>query len=308
MRPRDPGVTDEARSRSRLPVIAAGSAALAVVISGVSAIVVLTRDQHASGADPTATTVIDHRVAATDVIKVRDEIEVVVDAGLPRGVRVKNASLAHALGLRDDDVITSLSGRSVRGPSDVTDVTYRAGALHATMIYVELDRGPSHALLRWQLDGDLLDAKRDAQAIARANAGGFGGLGAPVPPPAPPGSATGLLDTIVLSDDTHARLPRATFEALLADAGRLARGGRIVRAVTSGQPDGYKLYAIRPDSVFARLGFANGDTVHSINGAPLADIDDLASLLNDAKSRVAVFDFQLTRRGQPMTLTIQITK
>ena len=127
--------------------------------------------------------------------------------------------------------------------------------------------------------------------------------------PYPPGTSVDtLLDTIVQVDGTHTTMPRATVDALLGHAAALVTGARVVPSMKSGQLDGYKLFAIRPSSLFARLGFENGDTVQSINGARLADVDDLTSLLNDAKRKASSFVFELVRRGQPVTLTIQITK
>lgn len=41
---------------------------------------------------------------------------------------------------------------------------------------------------------------------------------------------------------------------------------RIVPAYRDGQPRGFKLFAIRPDSLFARIGMVNGDVVRRING------------------------------------------
>jgi general secretion pathway protein C len=46
----------------------------------------------------------------------------------------------------------------------------------------------------------------------------------------------------------------------------VAKGARVVPAVKNGKPDGFKLYAIRPSSVYSKLGLTNGDTIQSING------------------------------------------
>ena len=300
--------------RPRLPLIALGCAVLAVAVSVVAAIIVLTRDAERPVAAVAATpALLDRRVSAADVMKLPREIEVVVDAGSPRGVRVSDPALAQALGLREDDVITAVSGRAVKSQSDVHDVTFRGATAGVTMLYVELDRGTARTLVRWQIDGNLLDARRD-QILGKPQGGGSGlpfgpGAGAGSGGAGSGGSSLDpFVDEIVQLDDTHTRVARATLEKLLANATVLSRGCRIVPAVKSGKPDGYKLYAIRPSSVFARLGFVNGDTVHSINGAPLADVDDLVSLLVDAKRKVPAFVFELTRRGQPVTVHVEITK
>lgn len=79
------------------------------------------------------------------------------------------------------------------------------------------------------------------------------------------------------------------------------RGARLVPAMENGQPAGFKLYAIRPTSLFARLGFLNGDTVRAINAFSLASAEqalEVYSKLRDATS----LEVELVRRGQPVTL------
>jgi S1-C subfamily serine protease len=306
-----------------MPLIALGCAVLAVAVSVVAAVIVVARDDEPPGAASPAV-LLDQQVAASDVIKLSREIEVVVEAGLPRGVRVKDPALAQALGLLDDDVITAVSGRVVRGESDIAEVTLRGGRTGVTTLYVELDRGTVHTLVRWRLDGDLLDARRDqifamqsgSTTALGGSAGGGGTAGSAAGGPlggAGPSGSGGLaldpfVDEIVKLDDTHSRVSRATLDNLLSNAKQLSRGCRIVPAVKNGKPDGYKLYAIRPSSVFARLGFRNGDTVHSVNGAKLDDVDDLVSLMVDAKRKVPAFQFALTRSSQPMLIEVEITK
>src|SRR5204862_94387 len=64
-------------------------------------------------------------------------------------------------------------------------------------------------------------------------------------------------------------IERATLEAILADTGALMRGARIVPELREGHSAGFRLYAVRPDSVFARIGLRNADVVVAINGLPL---------------------------------------
>lgn len=323
----------ETRS-SRLPTIALGAAALAVALSALAAFVVITRDHDIDASDPTATaaarprasssTLVDHRAKASDVYALRDEVEVVVDAGRPRGLRVADAALARSLGLGADDIITAISGRPVTSAADVADVLLRAGSLRATMLYAEVERGSGRAdrvLLRWELEGTLLEARRDAIAAHAPNPSGgviggpFGNApGGPLPGQLPqnpftdPDPLQASIDQINAVDDSHATVPRKALDQLLANASLLARQVRVVPAMKNGLADGYKLFTLRPSSALARLGFKNGDTVHTINGVELAELDDVGSFLVDAKNRVSRFDVELTRRGQPLTLRIEITR
>lgn len=105
--------------------------------------------------------------------------------------------------------------------------------------------------------------------------------------------------------DTHYVLERAALEKLIEDPAQHARGARLVPSIKNGKPNGFKIYAIRPKSIFARLGFENGDTVHSINGRDVHSADqalEVYSQLRDA-DRVEV---SLTRRGQPVTLVFEV--
>ena len=86
----------------------------------------------------------------------------------------------------------------------------------------------------------------------------------------------------------------------------IAKGARVVPAVKNGQPDGFKLYAIRPNSPYAALGFMNGDTIQAVNGLELRDAStalDVYTKLRSAKE----LQIDIMRRGQPMMLTITIT-
>ena len=92
---------------------------------------------------------------------------------------------------------------------------------------------------------------------------------------------------------------------MLADPMVLSAGARVVPSIKNGHPNGFKLYAIRPASIYAKIGFMNGDTVHSVNGLPLttpeATMEAYTKLKGASKMTVA-----LTRRGQSVVLTVHI--
>ena len=148
--------------------------------------------------------------------------------------------------------------------------------------------------------GELRDARQAARDSARPSL--------PLPPPstiAPPSLPDPLLDTIVRDDDTHFRVPRATVEAVVADPMKYISTVRVVPAMANGVPSGFKLYAIRPGSLPARLGLENGDQLDAINGMRL---DSSAAVLEAyTKLRHAVrLEVSLMRRNQPVEITISI--
>jgi len=106
-------------------------------------------------------------------------------------------------------------------------------------------------------------------------------------------------------DDTHVELTTKLVDALLANPMAIAKGARVVPAVKDGKAAGFKLYAIRPTSFYAKLGLQNGDTLERVNGLDLATPEkalDVYTKIRDATKLV----LDVTRRGKPVTLTITI--
>jgi general secretion pathway protein C len=103
----------------------------------------------------------------------------------------------------------------------------------------------------------------------------------------------------------HCVVARALVDKLLADTNALATTVRIVPALTDGKPDGFKLYAMRPGSVWRRLGFVNGDTLQSINGYELTSPETALVAYMQLRS-TNDFAVRIVRRGEPLTLTYEI--
>jgi type II secretory pathway component PulC len=294
-------------------LVAVGAALLALVFTLIAVIVVLTRGSGPSTASAKvgAIAFTDHDVLATDVVRLqRNDVELVIAKGATKGLRVKDPALAKALGLEPDDVITSLSGKPMTREEDARDVIVKLSLMNATTLYAEVTRKDKPTLLRWRLDGDL----RQARYGSKSSDPWSNPFTPPASPPAytppaytPPSAPDPLLDTITKIDETNYKVPRKTVDAFLADPMSMAKGARVVPAIRNGQPDGFKLYAIRPSSTYARLGFHNGDTIHSINGFELTSADkalEVYTKLRDATS----LTFELSRRGKPVELNIEITK
>jgi hypothetical protein len=120
-----------------------------------------------------------------------------------------------------------------------------------------------------------------------------------IPPPLSDGELIPF-DGIERVSDTHHRVPTAVVaEIMLAGP----KGARLLPSVKNGQPNGVKLYAIRPSSWYAKVGLSNGDTVHSVNGVDVRAETQLepANLFSARRLELAV-----TRRGKPLTLVIEL--
>ncbi|MFI5288965.1 MAG: type II secretion system protein GspC, partial [Polyangia bacterium] len=120
----------------------------------------------------------------------------------------------------------------------------------------------------------------------------------------------GVLATLIATgiqkiDDTHYTIEKTAVDALLVSPITVAHGARFVPSMKDGKIDGLRLYAIRPQSVFASLGLMNGDTLNAINGLDLTSPDkalEAYSKIGSAKQLVIA----ITRRGKPLTLLYTI--
>jgi type II secretory pathway component PulC len=283
--------------------VAIGLAAVAVALAASAVIVVVTRDRGAvpeSSAPvvapvvaPAAVPLVEHRVAAADVVALRrGAVSVAVEDGETQGLRVDDAELADRLGLRPGDVLTALSGQALTAEHELSRAITLGGS--PTMIYVDILRGGQPVLLRWRLDGDLRAARLGS--IPRS----------PPSSSAPPSDHDDLIQTIEKLDELTYRVPRKSLDKVLANPTGFTGSARIVPHVSNGQVVGFKLYAIRPSSLLHAIGLHNGDSVTAINGHAIASMDDAlaAFVALQGTSRVTI---ELVRRGRPLALTITIT-
>jgi len=80
---------------------------------------------------------------------------------------------------------------------------------------------------------------------------------------------------------------------------------RAVAEVREGRPAGFRLFQIRDDSLFARLGLKNGDVVERVNGTQVADPTALLAFLQRLRTepRVAL---DIVRGDAPRTLVYDL--
>jgi general secretion pathway protein C len=98
-------------------------------------------------------------------------------------------------------------------------------------------------------------------------------------------------------DDNHYEIDKSLVDKVLANPMGVAKGARVVPAVKDGKPDGFKLYAIRPSSVYSKLGLQNGDTLQSINGFDLTSADKALEVYTKLREATSL-QVTVTRRGK----------
>ena len=91
----------------------------------------------------------------------------------------------------------------------------------------------------------------------------------------------------------------------LNNLSELSTQARIVPAFEGGKTIGFKLFSIRPGSLYSKVGLQNGDVITRINGYEMSSPEkglEIYTKLKDAKS----VNVDLKRRGKPMTLDYAI--
>lgn len=305
----------------KLPVVAIVLASAALVVALVAVGVLVTRGDPVPAAaaeqpdSPSKPTYVDTAVDAADMADLAAAARPVKRGDDVDGFRIDDAKLRKVLGLEADDMLVALNGTKLQQMTDLRDALMNAGLARASTIYVELQRRNEQMLLRWRVTGNLQRAYfGSAPPSARIDpilppdpVDPFSSPRPVAPDPVVPDSTNDLIDRIVKVDDTHVNVPQAVVDAMLANPMTFAKGARVVPSIKNGAPNGFKLYAIRPNSLFARLGFANGDTLKAINGHALTSADKALEIYTklSAATRLA---FEIDRRGQPVRLVISIVK
>lgn len=115
----------------------------------------------------------------------------------------------------------------------------------------------------------------------------------PPAPSAPPGQG-------IREVGEHAyEISSAEVDAALDRPGELARQARVVPAFRDGTPQGFKLFAIQPGSLYERLGLQSGDVVRRINGMTL-DTPETALRAFNLLRESRLIRIELERQGLPV--------
>jgi len=95
-------------------------------------------------------------------------------------------------------------------------------------------------------------------------------------------------------------IQRSALNKVLTNTHLLARSARIVPSMRNGKPNGFKLYAIRPGSIYSLIGMQNGDTINAVNGRPMTTPDKALEVYTKVRN-ASHLSISFTRRGQTKT-------
>jgi general secretion pathway protein C len=91
----------------------------------------------------------------------------------------------------------------------------------------------------------------------------------------------------------------------LANLNQVAMQARVVPAFQDGVAKGFKLFSIRPDSLFTRLGLRNGDILRRINGLSLTSMEQALEAFTRLRDAPRI-ELEVERDGQVQHLTYTV--
>jgi general secretion pathway protein C len=118
-------------------------------------------------------------------------------------------------------------------------------------------------------------------------------------------SMDGIGEGIKKVNEDNYVIQRGEIEKTLSNLNSIAMQARIVPSFTNGESDGFKLFAIRPGSLYSKIGIQNGDVIHKINGFPMNSPDKALEIYQKLKSASSI-EVEVTRNGRSKKLNYQI--
>ncbi|MBX7113348.1 MAG: general secretion pathway protein GspC [Myxococcaceae bacterium] len=246
------------------------------------------------------------RVAAVTGLPVPKEPEITEPV---QGVLDPNAQPVRT-GLRLKLLGTLLSGLPEWSMSSIQDVstqktaTYMVGDLvmGATILEIERER----VIINNNNHKEFIDGSAGDGAAAAVY----------TPPPSAPSAPAGnnnpppsvaLGSTIKKTGENEYEVPRAEVDKTLANLNDVAMQARIVPSFENGVANGFKLFSIRPDSIYSKLGIQNGDVIKRINGYDMNSPEKALELYTKLKESSRL-EFEVLRNGSTVKSTVSIPR
>lgn len=118
-------------------------------------------------------------------------------------------------------------------------------------------------------------------------------------------SSSSSMEGVQQIGENSYRIERSEIDKTLSNLNSIAMQARIVPSFKNGKSNGFKLFAIRPGSVYSKLGIKNGDVIHKINGYPMNSPEKALEIYQKLKTARSI-DIELSRRNNKKNLKYQI--
>ena len=124
-----------------------------------------------------------------------------------------------------------------------------------------------------------------------------------LPPPTLPAGG-GPVEVRKVAENSF-EVNRLAFEEVTKNLGTIMTQARIVPHFIEGKIAGYKIFAIKPDSLYTDLGMQNGDVLQKVNGVEIESPEKALQILSQLKTETD-FQIDVVRNGKPMTLSYRL--
>ncbi|MCC7383576.1 MAG: PDZ domain-containing protein [Deltaproteobacteria bacterium] len=134
---------------------------------------------------------------------------------------------------------------------------------------------------------------------------------ASLPPPSiesgggPDESKIALGEGVKKVKETEYEIPRGEIDNVLSNLNAVATQARIVPSFQNGKANGFKLFSIRPNSLYSKIGIQNGDIIQKINGYEINSPDKALEIYSKLKDATSI-TVDLIRRGKTQTMSYNI--
>jgi len=124
---------------------------------------------------------------------------------------------------------------------------------------------------------------------------------------ASPGAAGegGLGSSIRKVGDNKYEIEAREIQSAMENMEKVTSGARIVPSFENGNSVGFKVFRIKPDSIYSKLGIRNGDVISKINGFEINSTEKALQMYQMLRTEKNI-SLDVTRRGQKMTMEYTI--
>lgn len=116
---------------------------------------------------------------------------------------------------------------------------------------------------------------------------------------------SGLGDTVRKVGENKYEIDAKEIQAAMDNMDKVTSSARIVPSFENGNPVGFKIFRIKPDSFYNKLGLRNGDVINKINGFDINSTEKALQLLQILRTEKSL-NLEMTRRGQKTTMEYTI--
>ena len=112
---------------------------------------------------------------------------------------------------------------------------------------------------------------------------------------------------VTKTSETSYTIAGNEIDKALGDMNEVATQARIVPSFQNGKANGFKLFSIKPNSIYQKIGLQNGDVISKINGYEMNSPDKALEIYAKLKDSQSI-QIDLKRRGKDMSMNYTVQR